>query len=86
MYLKGEKYLLKGRIHVESNSLGGVLKLPEKVVVDILNNEGAFVDSTTARFAPDGDDQSINAVYEYSIWANAGEKLILVPQDSRYTD
>ncbi|KAL3531546.1 hypothetical protein ACH5RR_010868 [Cinchona calisaya] len=83
LHLKGEKYLLKGRVHVESNSLGGVLKLPEKVVIDILNNEGALVDSTTARYVLDEDDQSTKAVYEYSIWANPGEKLTFVPQDSR---
>ncbi|XP_027099594.2 uncharacterized protein [Coffea arabica] len=82
LYLKGEKYLLKGRIHVDTSS-SGLLKLPENLVIDVLNNEGAFIDSTTARFVPDQDDQSINAVYEYMIWANPGEKLTFVPKDSR---
>jgi hypothetical protein len=74
--LKGEKYILKGQINIESGSIG-VEKLPKNIAVDILNNEGTLVESTIA-----GLVKSSAAVYEYSIWANPGEKLTCVPRDS----
>ncbi|KAK2968332.1 hypothetical protein RJ640_021721 [Escallonia rubra] len=76
--LKGAKYLLKGQIYVESSSLNGVDKLPENILVDILNNEG-----TVSKLISNGNDQSRAAVYEYSTWANPGEELTFVPRDSR---
>lgn len=54
------------------------------IFVDILNSEGTVVDSTNARLLGDLNGQSSAAVYEYSIWANPGEKLTFVPWDSRY--
>ncbi|PSS14739.1 Nodal modulator 1 like [Actinidia chinensis var. chinensis] len=84
IYLKGEKYLLKGQIHVDSSSLSGVEELPENMLVDVLNNEGSLLDGTTARLVGNRNDQaSGGAVYEYSLWANPGEKLTFTPQDSR---
>ncbi|XP_059659411.1 uncharacterized protein LOC132306162 [Cornus florida] len=80
IYLKGEKYILGGKIHVESSSLNDLTELPEDILVDILNNEGTIVDGTNARLEASGNDQY---VYKYSIWANPGEKLTFVPQDSR---
>ncbi|KAM7501151.1 hypothetical protein LguiB_000055 [Lonicera macranthoides] len=85
IYLKGEKYLLKGQIHVESGSVDSVDKLPENILVDILNNEGTVVDGATAGLIASGNDQSSAAVYEYSIWANPGEQLTCVPRDLRDT-
>ncbi|KAK3034632.1 hypothetical protein RJ639_033587, partial [Escallonia herrerae] len=76
--LKGAKYLLKGQIYVESSSLNGVDKLPENILVDILNNEG-----TVSKLISNGNDQSRAAVYGYSTWANPGEELTFVPRDSR---
>ncbi|PIN15609.1 Metalloproteinase-related collagenase pM5 [Handroanthus impetiginosus] len=75
--LKGEKYLLKGHINVESNE-----DLPENIPLDILDNE-TLVDGSIARRVPAEVDQSRTAVYEYSVWANFGENLIFVPWDSR---
>uniref|UniRef100_A0A5B7C2M8 Putative nodal modulator 1 n=1 Tax=Davidia involucrata TaxID=16924 RepID=A0A5B7C2M8_DAVIN len=83
IYLKGEKYLLRGQIHVESSSLNGVEELPENILVEMLNNEGTVVDGTNARLIARENDQSGAAVYEYSVWANPGEKLAFVPRDSR---
>lgn len=77
--LKGEKYLLKGHINVEPNE-----NLPDNIPLDILDNQETLVDSTIARLVSSEVDQSGAAVYEYSVWANFGEKLIFVPQDSRY--
>ncbi|KAK4407883.1 hypothetical protein Sango_0369300 [Sesamum angolense] len=76
--LKGQKYLLKGHINVESNE-----NLPESISLDILNNEETLVDGTIARLVSTEIDQSRTAVYEYSVWANLGEKLVFVPRDSR---
>ncbi|KAL0289488.1 UNVERIFIED_CONTAM: hypothetical protein Sangu_2613200 [Sesamum angustifolium] len=76
--LKGQKYLLKGHINVESNE-----NLPESISLDILNNQETLVDGTIARLVSTEIDQSRTAVYEYSVWANLGEKLVFVPRDSR---
>ncbi|BBG92681.1 Carbohydrate-binding-like fold, partial [Prunus dulcis] len=42
IYLKGQKYLLKGQISVASSSFDGVNELPENFIVDILSS-GAVV-------------------------------------------
>ncbi|BFG23849.1 hypothetical protein CerSpe_101230 [Prunus speciosa] len=82
LYLKGQKYLLKGQISVASSSFDGVNELPENFIVDILSSGGSIIDGTTARLTSSENDQSA-AVYEYSVWANLGEKLTFIPQDSR---
>ncbi|KAK1574965.1 hypothetical protein Q3G72_001403 [Acer saccharum] len=82
IYLKGEKYLLKGKINVESSSPDGVYKLPENFIVDIFN-EGTVSDRTTARLASSTNEQTSNSLYEYSMWVNLGDKLSLVPRDAR---
>ncbi|GFP95668.1 nodal modulator 1 [Phtheirospermum japonicum] len=76
--LKGEKYLLKGQINVESKE-----NLPESIPLDILDNQETLVDGTVASLVSAEVEQSGLAVYEYSVWANIGEKLIFVPRDSR---
>ncbi|KAL6962969.1 hypothetical protein U1Q18_037935 [Sarracenia purpurea var. burkii] len=83
IYLRGEKYPLKGQIHVNSSLLSGVDELPENMLVNIVNNEGMLLEGTTARLVTTGDDQASAAAYEYSVWTNPGEKLTFTPQDSR---
>ncbi|XP_062143584.1 uncharacterized protein LOC133851267 [Alnus glutinosa] len=83
VYLKGEKYLLKGQINVESSTLDGVYEVPESIAVDILNSGGNIVDGTTAKLSSNDNDQTSAAIYEYSVWANPGDKLTFVPRDSR---
>lgn len=82
IYLKGQKYLLKGQISVASSSFDGFNELPENFIVDILSSGGSIIDGTTARLTSSENDQSA-AVYEYSVWANLEEKLTFVPRDSR---
>lgn len=84
MYLKGEKYLLKGRIHVELSSLVGAYTLPNTIIVDMLDGVEAVVGSGRAEFLSDGNGQPGDAVYEYSVWARRGDKLTFIPRDSRY--
>ncbi|XWS31841.1 hypothetical protein CRYUN_Cryun23aG0110800 [Craigia yunnanensis] len=79
IYLKGEKYLLRGQINVNSSSSN---ELPVGIVVDILNGEGTVMHSTNAKLASSANDQ-MTAVYEYSVWANLGEKLTFLPTDPR---
>ncbi|KAL8522702.1 hypothetical protein ACS0TY_012875 [Phlomoides rotata] len=76
--LKGEKYLLKGLISVDSNE-----NFPDNIPLDILDNQETLVDNTVAKPLSSKVDQSGAAVYEYSFWANLGEKLIFVPRDPR---
>ncbi|GMY17071.1 nodal modulator 3 [Fagus crenata] len=83
VYLNGEKYLLKGQINVESGTLDGEYELPKSIAVDILNGEGEVVDGATAKLSSIENDQTSAAIYEYSIWANPGVKLIFRPWDSR---
>lgn len=76
--LKGEKYLLKGHVHVLDKNL------PDDIPVDIFDNQETLVGSTTARFVSSEVDPSGAAIYEYSVWSKFGEKLNFVPRDSRY--
>ncbi|KAK7337534.1 hypothetical protein VNO77_18114 [Canavalia gladiata] len=78
IHLKGEKYLLKGQINVLSGSLDA---LPENIVVDIQHAD--VIDHTTATLKSHGKDQANTAIFEYSVWANLGEKLTFLPWDSR---
>ncbi|EOX95297.1 Carbohydrate-binding-like fold [Theobroma cacao] len=80
IYLKGEKYLLGGQINVNSSSSD---ELPVSIVLDILNGEGMVMHSTNANLASSVNDQIRTAVYEYSVWANLGEKLTFLPRDPR---
>ncbi|KAL4602871.1 hypothetical protein ACB092_10G084400 [Castanea dentata] len=83
VFLKGERYLLKGQINVESGTLDGKNELPESIVVDILNGGGEVIDGTTAKLSSIEKDQTGAAIYEYSIWVNPGDKLTILPRDSR---
>lgn len=83
IYLKGEKYLLKGQISVELGSADGGYELPNNIIVDILNSEGNLFDGTAAILVSHEDDQTGSALFEYSVWANLGEKLTFVPRDPR---
>ncbi|XP_028797029.1 nodal modulator 1 isoform X2 [Neltuma alba] len=80
VYLKGEKYLLKGQINVESSSLN---ELPENMIVDIQNGGASVIDAAKAILSSDGKDETSTAIYEYSVWANPGEKLTFIPRDPR---
>lgn len=82
IHLKGEKYLLKGKINVASSSFDGVNELSENFIVDILDAGGIIIDSTTAGLTSTGNEQT-SSVYEFSLWANLGENLAFVPRDPR---
>lgn len=80
IHLSGEKYLLKGQINVQSGSLEA---LPENIVVDIKHDGTGVIDYATATHKSHVEDQTDTAIFEYSVWANLGEKLTFVPSDSR---
>lgn len=79
VYLKGEKYLLKGQIIVDSSAV----QLPKDFVVDIINDDIGAIDSTTATLLATGDGDRTAATYEYSMWAKVGDKITFVPRDFR---
>lgn len=81
--LQGEKYLLKGQISVESSSLIGLDTGADTILVDILNSEGALIEGTSARLVGVENAQSGVSIFEYSLWANPGEKLTFIPRDAR---
>ncbi|KAM7276017.1 hypothetical protein ACFE04_017883 [Oxalis oulophora] len=84
IYLKGEKYLLKGQINVQSSLSNDAFKFPENIVVDILNSGRDITDGTVAKLvASNGNDKENTGLYEYAVWANPGEILTFVPSDAR---
>ncbi|GKV52565.1 hypothetical protein SLEP1_g59142 [Rubroshorea leprosula] len=70
IYLKGEKYLLRGQVNVESGPSNSTYQLPDGIIVNILNGEGTVINSIVARIESNGDEQLNTAIYEYSVWAN----------------
>lgn len=58
--------------------------LPEKIVVDIYHEGAGVGDNAMAILKSHGKDETNTSVFEYSVWANPGEKLTFVPRDSRY--
>jgi hypothetical protein len=58
--------------------------LPEKIVVDIYRDGADIADNAVAIFKSHAKDQTNTSVFEYSVWANPGEKLTFAPRDSRY--
>ena len=51
--------------------------------MDILNGGGEVIDGTTAKLSSIEKDQTSAAIYEYSVWVNPGDKLTVLPRDSR---
>ncbi|KAA0046704.1 nodal modulator 3 [Cucumis melo var. makuwa] len=82
IYLRGEKYLLKGKINVDPVSLG-VYELPESILLNIVGAGGNVVANTEAKLTSDANNQPNSALYEYSVWASSGEELTFVPLDTR---
>ncbi|CAK9310181.1 unnamed protein product [Citrullus colocynthis] len=82
IYLRGEKYLLKGQINVDPVSLG-VYELPESILLNIVGDGGSVVANTEAKLTSDANSQLNPALYEYSVWASSGEELTFVPVDPR---
>jgi len=58
--------------------------LPKKIVVDIYHDGAGVGDNAMAILKSHGKDETNTSVFEYSVWANPGEKLTFVPRDSRY--
>lgn len=81
VYIKGEKYLLKGHIDVDI----GYSKPPKEIAVDIMDSAGKVIRTALGKAKAGGDEQASTYTYEYSLWGNIGDKLTLVPQDSRLT-
>lgn len=52
--------------------------------MDIQNGGSSVVDAVNAMRSSDVKDQTSTAIYEYSVWANPGEKLTFVPRDPRW--
>ncbi|KAF6143365.1 hypothetical protein GIB67_001309 [Kingdonia uniflora] len=83
IYLKGEKYILIGQVHVDESLHQSINELPESIVVDILATDGAVIDAKPTRVVSGGNNISGVSVYEYSVWVNLGDELTFVPQDTR---
>ncbi|XP_031403144.1 nodal modulator 1 isoform X2 [Punica granatum] len=79
VYLRGEKYLVKGQIIIDSS----VAQLPKDIVVDMVNSDGNAIDTAAAGLLSAGDEDTSAATFEYSIWANLGDKITFIPRDSR---
>ncbi|KAK1315520.1 hypothetical protein QJS10_CPA05g00205 [Acorus calamus] len=82
VYLMGEKYLVKGEIHIHSSLHHNAAVFSENIVVQMPNKEHTIT-ASYVRSEPIGSEQIDAAVYEYSIWADLGDELIFAPLDSR---
>ncbi|XP_021744068.1 nodal modulator 1-like [Chenopodium quinoa] len=82
VHLKGEKYLVKGQINVDRTSVTSV-ELPESIVIDVFENGNVLADGTIAKLLPDQSDETEVALYKYSMWVNPGQKITIIPSESR---
>ncbi|PIA38038.1 hypothetical protein AQUCO_02900110v1 [Aquilegia coerulea] len=83
IHLKADKYLLEGKIHVEASLHANVNELSESIIVDAITSDGEVIDASPARLVPHANDITTSIVFNYSIWANLGDELTLVPRDLR---
>ncbi|XP_020582694.1 LOW QUALITY PROTEIN: nodal modulator 1-like [Phalaenopsis equestris] len=82
IYVNGDKYHLRGEIHIDSNLLQGIEDPSKHLLVDIFNKDDAFIDTTHVRHVLTEEDLEGTLVFEYSFWLNLGEETIFVPQYS----
>ncbi|KAF5177792.1 Nodal modulator, partial [Thalictrum thalictroides] len=82
IHLKAEKYLLEGKILVDACLHANVNELSESIIVDTVTTDGEVINASPAQLVSHGNDITTSIVYEYSIWANLGDELTLVPRDS----
>eukprot|EP01018_Ginkgo_biloba_P008909 Gb_02734 [translate_table: standard] len=84
IYLTGQKYLLRGEIHIDLSLCPEANELSKSIVVDIWQEDGAFVDTNNhVRLVSAANESSEISIYEYTHWANIGDELIFVPRDLR---
>lgn len=79
VHIKGEKYLLKGHINIDIGSS----TLPEEISVDVMNSEGKAIHTAIGKPMAGEEEETTFSTYEYSLWGNIGDKMTLVPHDSR---
>lgn len=82
IYVTGNKYHLRGKIHIESNILQEIEDPSEHISVDIFNKDDALIDTVHARPVLTEGDYGGMLVFEYSIWSNLGQEIIFVPRYS----
>lgn len=83
IFVTGNKYHLKGEIHIDSNILQAIEDPSEHIFVDIFNKDDALIDSVHARPVLTEGGNSGMLVFEYSIWSNLGQEIIFFPRYSR---
>lgn len=83
IYLKGEKYLLEGKIHVDVSSDNSAYQLPGSITLHTFTHDGVVLDVDPAPLTSTGNEITTSALYGFSVWANLGDKLTFVPRDSR---
>ncbi|KAI0511559.1 hypothetical protein KFK09_012189 [Dendrobium nobile] len=82
IYVTGNKYHLKGEIHIDSNLLQFIEDPSEHIFVDIFNKDDALLDTVHARpVLAEGNHRGM-LVFEYSSWSNLGQEIIFVPRYS----
>lgn len=82
IYLAGKQYLLKGEIHIDSDSIEGAADLSEHIILNVLKKDGT-ADIVPTKLSSDKSGEKGAAVYEYSFWSDLGEELIFSPHDIR---
>ncbi|XP_020700628.1 nodal modulator 1 [Dendrobium catenatum] len=82
IYVTGNKYHLKGEIHIDSNLLQVIEDPSEHIFVDIFNKDDALLDTVHARPVLAEGNIRGTLVSEYSSWSNLGQEIVFVPRYS----
>ncbi|KAJ0979944.1 hypothetical protein J5N97_015418 [Dioscorea zingiberensis] len=80
LYLTGEKYLVRGEIHLSPSSHLDESDLSERIIIDVVNRDSSIHDTIHARLIPNESGREGSA-YEYSLWSDLGEEFFFVPRD-----
>ena len=82
--LVGQKYLLVGEVHVDAALYPDAHLLSDSVFVSIHDQAGQVVAlDNHARLISEPNETNSYVIYEYSHWAELGEKLIFSPRHER---
>ncbi|XP_078443187.1 carbohydrate-binding-like fold [Wolffia australiana] len=80
--LIGDRYLVRGEIHIPSTDYKA-FGPSDFVAVDVTSNHRVGIDTIDTKWLSRVDDGTDELVLEYSTWASVGEELNFVPQHKR---
>lgn len=84
IYLTGEIYLLSGEIHVDSSYYPQENEFSRSIIVEIWQNEGAFIDMiNNFKLVSSANGPRNISVYQYTHSTNLEDEMFFVLRDKR---